>query len=753
MVTSMDLAGILPTIKCSNCGTEVEISAMGDHVCSKPAPALPASPPPDQEQHRLSPGKPDLPRIDPFAANRPFLRPEPLTPASSNGSRSVSPLSPFSGTKSPYPAPQKRLPAEPPSPELSTLDLFPMPGKSRPHANSNATDKMLPPAPAPPAPPPPPKDDVLSPGHRRTDTRSSTASSISRPSTANSMRRPSTASSHRPRNVMDEVPPVPMGPLRSFTPAPRNGTRDSSVSGSPPKRTENYLGFDFGLTAEPKSYDDDDDDDGSRALDPSGTLQRSQTLPAKNGNRDSFESTKESLMRRPSQPAEYSRSRRPTLEDLDLPPIPAPEASSTPKEESYRPLSAETSAAGDAAIPPRIDSLVAPKPSGEGERTSTSDKRKGFDGGGLSVSNFARALDLDAADSSDESPVSSPRLSPTRIQSGSSMSSPPSELRGPDSAEENTLHSKGDVPAAADANGEAADQSTMAPPCIPYLNSPDSPTDPALQQGRVSLVQDKPAEQPPENTAPEHSAHQRTLTRSDIEPSTPRLAAPPRKHCRGCGEPIVGKSVSSADGRLTGRYHKACFVCYTCGSPFQTADFYVWKDRPYCAQHYHELNGSLCAGCQTGIEGQYLETNERAGRGAADRQKFHPDCLRCYACRIVLKGDYFEWNGRVYCERDARRAAMSTPPPGWGRRPPMPSPLAHGYGPPGPPGPGPRGPRGPPGPPGRPGPRRGPPPPGYGPGPDYGPGPGPGPGPGGYLGPPPGPRRFPERRTTRLMMA
>lgn len=621
-----------------------------------------------------------------------------------------------------------------------------MPGKSRPHANS--TDKMLP-------PPPPPKDDVLSPGHRRTDTRSSTASSISRPSTASSMRRPSTASSHRPRNVMDEVPPVPMGPLRSFTPTPRNGTQDSSVSGSPPKRAENYLGFDFGLTAEPKSYDD-----GSHALDPSGTLQRSQTLPVKNGNRDSFESTKESLMRRPSQPAEYSRNRRPTLEDLDLPPIPAPEASSTPKEESYRPLSAETS--GDAEIPPRIDSLVAPKLGGEGERTSTSDKRKGFDGGGLSVSNFARALDLDAADSSDESPVSSPRLSPTRIQSGSSMSSPPSEprreppeLKQPGSPEQNLdhRHSKGDVPAA-DANREAAEQSTLAPPSIPYSNTPDSPTDPALQRGGVSLVRDQPTEQAPEpsapeNTAPERTAHQRTLTRSDMEPSPPRLAAPPRKHCRGCGEPIIGKSVSSADGRLTGRYHKACFVCYTCGSPFQTADFYVWKDRPYCAQHYHELNGSLCAGCQTGIEGQYLETNERAGRGAADRQKFHPDCLRCFACRIVLKGDYFEWNGRVYCERDARRAAMSTPPPGWGRRPPMPSPLAHGYGPPGPPGPGPRG---PPGPPGRAGPRRGP-PRGPPPPPGHGPGPGPGPGPGGYLGPPSGPRRFPERRTTRLMMA
>lgn len=32
MVASMD-AGFLPSIKCSNCGVNVEISNMGDHVC------------------------------------------------------------------------------------------------------------------------------------------------------------------------------------------------------------------------------------------------------------------------------------------------------------------------------------------------------------------------------------------------------------------------------------------------------------------------------------------------------------------------------------------------------------------------------------------------------------------------------------------------------------------------------------------------------------------------------------------------
>ena len=99
-------------------------------------------------------------------------------------------------------------------------------------------------------------------------------------------------------------------------------------------------------------------------------------------------------------------------------------------------------------------------------------------------------------------------------------------------------------------------------------------------------------------------------------------------NCRGCGEVIQGKSVSSADGRLTGRYHKQCFVCQTCKEPFQTADFYVIENNPYCARHYHELNGSLCKTCDRGIEGQYLETEVK--------QKFHPHCFTCQVRRSGL---------------------------------------------------------------------------------------------------------------------
>ena len=85
---------------------------------------------------------------------------------------------------------------------------------------------------------------------------------------------------------------------------------------------------------------------------------------------------------------------------------------------------------------------------------------------------------------------------------------------------------------------------------------------------------------------------------------------------------------------------------------------------PYCEYHYHALNGSLCAACDSGIEGQYRETDKR--------EKLHPRCLTCRTCRQVLADEYFEVNNTVYCERHAlaevRRLAV--PGPGYGLAPP-----------------------------------------------------------------------------------
>ena len=142
------------------------------------------------------------------------------------------------------------------------------------------------------------------------------------------------------------------------------------------------------------------------------------------------------------------------------------------------------------------------------------------------------------------------------------------------------------------------------------------------------------------------------------------------------------RSVASADGRLTGRYHKGCFVCTSCKSPFATADFYVLNDQPYCEQHYHELNGTTCAGCGRGIEGRYMETSsvstppDSRSRSVPSTKKFHTECLVCSTCKMVMKDDYFELSGRVYCEKDAFRIAnLPAKSNGLNSAPTRPSPL------------------------------------------------------------------------------
>ncbi|KAI5797446.1 hypothetical protein DFH27DRAFT_103637 [Peziza echinospora] len=117
-----------------------------------------------------------------------------------------------------------------------------------------------------------------------------------------------------------------------------------------------------------------------------------------------------------------------------------------------------------------------------------------------------------------------------------------------------------------------------------------------------------------------------------MEPGPPsaRILSPTRKtastksNCRGCSQAIQGKGLTSSDGRLTGRYHKHCFVCQTCREPFSSSTFYVWENLPYCSRHYHKLNNSLCTRCDNGIEGACLETEKN--------DRFHPECFTCVVC-------------------------------------------------------------------------------------------------------------------------
>ncbi|KAF9532197.1 hypothetical protein CPB83DRAFT_903757 [Crepidotus variabilis] len=121
--------------------------------------------------------------------------------------------------------------------------------------------------------------------------------------------------------------------------------------------------------------------------------------------------------------------------------------------------------------------------------------------------------------------------------------------------------------------------------------------------------------------------------------------------CRRCNLPIERQAVSSSDGQLKGKYHKECFNCHQCHTPFPDKTFYVYDGKPLCAYHYHEANDSLCAAARCGqpIEGPCAVSH------TGDR--YHPEHMTCEypgypECRERLN-EYWEVDGRMLCERHA----------------------------------------------------------------------------------------------------
>lgn len=200
-----------------------------------------------------------------------------------------------------------------------------------------------------------------------------------------------------------------------------------------------------------------------------------------------------------------------------------------------------------------------------------------------------------------------------------------------------------------DSNMSRGAEPLLKPPTAPQMPaSPQSPLDPAIQKG-LSYERRNEDLRSPRDPALSYGPEPPRIPKSQPPGATKRQPPGASKgRCRGCGEAILGKSVKDSSGRLSGRYHKECFVCRTCRAPFPSAEFYVFENSPYCHQHYHILNGSLCRTCNRGIEGQYLETDQRL--------KFHPRCFTCFTCRVVLRDDYYELGRRNFCERHAYAA-------------------------------------------------------------------------------------------------
>ncbi|KAI9320132.1 hypothetical protein BX666DRAFT_1919538 [Dichotomocladium elegans] len=114
--------------------------------------------------------------------------------------------------------------------------------------------------------------------------------------------------------------------------------------------------------------------------------------------------------------------------------------------------------------------------------------------------------------------------------------------------------------------------------------------------------------------------------------------------CRGCGRAVEKEAVSSADGKLQGRWHKHCFNCYACHEPFSSNVFYVYNNMPYCRRHYHQMNNSLCKGCNEPVEGRCAQTSEG--------WRFHPQCFRCSICNTYITDIYYTSENHIFCRND-----------------------------------------------------------------------------------------------------
>ncbi|EIW66279.1 hypothetical protein TREMEDRAFT_70205 [Tremella mesenterica DSM 1558] len=130
--------------------------------------------------------------------------------------------------------------------------------------------------------------------------------------------------------------------------------------------------------------------------------------------------------------------------------------------------------------------------------------------------------------------------------------------------------------------------------------------------------------------------------------------------CRRCNLPIEKSAVSSSDGQLKGKWHRSCFTCTKCDKPFEGDSFYVLGGKPWCQQHYHEENGTLCSNptCRKPIEGPCILTS------GPKPNRYHPGHLRCdhrggvsgvQSCKENMD-EYYEVDGGRYCERHVSEA-------------------------------------------------------------------------------------------------
>ncbi|KAI3325918.1 hypothetical protein HD806DRAFT_428008 [Xylariaceae sp. AK1471] len=647
-------SAFMPTIKCSNCGNQVEISMMGDHVCggdNESTASEPVPPMPDLLGGAFSSLKQNVfdkftrapPTVDTSAANRAFARPDQLTPVSaSTGSQAISPKTPMNGRPGASSTDDYFSPAIAESPRRPSgyggFSAEPEPFEGEPtygtSPNKQASSLLT-------------RMNSIAPGPfevaRARSARNALSRSVSRDETMESSDDASRTS--RLGSSID----------RPSTAASSSSVTSGSMALPKMPRKNGYGGFG------PPQKEGEDPEPQPLALG-----KRSETFPDQALKAGDDELHTDPPARVPSAPGlRPDRSSRPSNQDGNRPVM--------TNERKHRP---SYGIRDISRPPPPRKSLIRP-PTRDGSKNLSINLADEFGSGNPYHSpSISQSSSNSGYSQGSQASQPSSNTSPARSVESRSVTRRPSDTAGIDALMDDLQSSMNALQPVSPIPGPAPipipQSNSLKPAAAKRGPSQSLRVDPAIQDGRDTRLESPisprsvPKSDRLDTPVQEGQAQVRSETISTLGSGShnrqPSRNPRSRGNCKACQEPITGKSISSADGRLTGRYHKACFVCATCKEPFSSATFYVHEDRPYCEQHYHKLNGSLCRSCNRGIEGQYLEDEVP--------QKYHPGCFRCGDCGIVLRDGYFDVSGRSYCERDAwrrmqsaARAQQMAPPP------------------------------------------------------------------------------------------
>lgn len=125
---------------------------------------------------------------------------------------------------------------------------------------------------------------------------------------------------------------------------------------------------------------------------------------------------------------------------------------------------------------------------------------------------------------------------------------------------------------------------------------------------------------------------------ADMNDLTSGSGARSRGVCYHCRQPIYDECMQAL-GRT---YHPEHFMCGSCNNPLGTGSFFELAGQAHCQRCYQIQFCPKCAHCNQAITDRCVTALDK---------KWHIHCFVCTQCTSPFQGNFFERDGRPYCDK------------------------------------------------------------------------------------------------------